>query len=185
MFGGNYCYPQYQQPQAQQQAQGAGNNMVWVQGLAGAKGYPVAAGSAVWMMDSEDKRFYLKSTDATGIPNPLRIFEYREGAGQVTLKGICNGCAQIARYKVLFIGNIFVPTGGTAGAISVALSIDGEALAQTVATVTPAAVGDAFNVATAALVDVPSGCCVKVAVENINTQAISVANANLLIERVA
>ena len=78
MFGGNYCYPQYQQPQAQQQAQGAGNNMVWVQGLAGAKGYPVAAGSAVWMMDSEDKRFYLKSTDATGIPNPLRIFEYRE-----------------------------------------------------------------------------------------------------------
>ncbi len=78
MFGGNYYYPQYQQPQAQQQAQGAGNNMVWVQGLAGAKGYPVAAGSAVWMMDSEDKRFYLKSTDATGIPNPLRIFEYRE-----------------------------------------------------------------------------------------------------------
>lgn len=76
MFGGNYYYPQYQQPQAQQQAQGAGNNMVWVQGLAGAKGYPVAAGSAVWMMDSEDKRFYLKSTDATGIPNPLRIFEY-------------------------------------------------------------------------------------------------------------
>lgn len=35
MFGGNYYYPQYQQPQAQQQAQGAGNNMVWVQGLAG------------------------------------------------------------------------------------------------------------------------------------------------------
>lgn len=110
---------------------------------------------------------------------------HREGAGQVTLKGICNGCAPIARYKVLFVGNISVPTGGTVGAISVALSIDGEALAQTVATVTPAAVGDAFNVATAALVDVPSGCCVKVALKNINTQAISVANANLLIERVA
>ncbi len=110
---------------------------------------------------------------------------HRAGAGLVTLRGACNGCASVARYKVLFVGNISVPTGGTAGAISVAISIGGEAVPQTTATATPAAVGDAWNVATAAFVDVPRGCCANIAVRNISTQAIDVANANLMIERVA
>lgn len=78
MFGGSYYYPRYQQPQSQQQAQGIENNIVWVPGLAGANDYPVTNGSAVWMMDSEAMRFFIKSKDITGIPKPLRIFEYRE-----------------------------------------------------------------------------------------------------------
>lgn len=110
---------------------------------------------------------------------------HRKGAGLVTLRGACNGCSNFARYKVLFIGNISVPTGGTAEAISVALSLGGESIQQTTATVTPAAVENAFNVATAAFVDVPRGCCASLAVRNISAQAISVANANLMIERVA
>lgn len=110
---------------------------------------------------------------------------HRVGAGLVTLRGACNGCASVARYKVMFVGNISVPTGGTAGAISVAISIGGEAVPQTTATATPAAVGDAWNVATATFVDVPRGCCANIAVRNISTQAIDVANANLMIERVA
>lgn len=110
---------------------------------------------------------------------------HRDGAGLVTLRGICNGCANFARYKVLFVGNLAVPTGGTPGAISVALSIGGEAIQQTTATVTPAAADSSFNVTTAAFVDVPKGCCVSLAVKNINAQAISVTGANLLIERVA
>ena len=110
---------------------------------------------------------------------------HREGAGLVTLRGACNGCSNFARYKVLFIGNISVPTGGTAEAISVALSLGGESIQQTTATVTPAAVENAFNVATAAFVDVPRGCCASLAVRNISAQAISVENANLMIERVA
>lgn len=110
---------------------------------------------------------------------------HREGAGLVTLRGMCNGCANFARYKVLFVGNIAVPTGGTPGAISVALSIGGEAIQQSTATVTPTVADSSFNVTTAAFVDVPKGCCVSLAVKNINAQAISVANANLLIERVA
>lgn len=110
---------------------------------------------------------------------------HREGAGLVTLRGICNGCSPIARYRVLFAGNLAIPTGGTVEAISVALSLGGEALPTTTATVTPAAVENAWNVATAAFVDVPRGCCVSLAVKNISTQAISVANANMLIERVA
>ncbi len=110
---------------------------------------------------------------------------HREGAGLVTLRGACNGCSTFARYKVLFAGNISVPAGGTVEAISVALSLGGEAIQQTTATVTPAAVGNAFNVATAAFVDVPRGCCASLAVRNISAQAISVENANLMIERVA
>lgn len=110
---------------------------------------------------------------------------HRDGAGLVTLRGMCNGCANFARYKVLFVGNIAVPTGGTPGAISVALSIGGEAIQQSTATVTPTVADSSFNVTTAAFVDVPKGCCVSLAVKNINAQAISVANANLLIERVA
>lgn len=110
---------------------------------------------------------------------------HREGAGLVTLRGICNGCSPLARYRVLFVGNISVPTGGTAEAISVALALGGEALPTTTATVTPAAVENAFNVATSAFVDVPRGCCTSLSVRNISTQAIDVANANLMIERVA
>ena len=110
---------------------------------------------------------------------------HREGAGLVTLRGICSGCSNIARYRVLFVGNISVPAGGTAEAISVALALGGEALPTTTATVTPAAVENAFNVATSAFVDVPRGCCTSLSVRNISTQAIDVANANLIIERVA
>lgn len=110
---------------------------------------------------------------------------HRDGAGLVTLRGFCGGCSNFARYKVLFIGNISIPTGGTVEAISVALSLGGEAIQKTTATVTPAAAGSTFNVATAAFVDVPRNCCASLAIKNISAQAISVANANLMIERVA
>lgn len=87
--------------------------------------------------------------------------------------------------RVLFVGNLSIPAGGTVEAISLALSLGGEALPTTTATVTPAAVENSWNVATAAFVDVPRGCCVSLAVKNISAQAISVSNANLMIERVA
>lgn len=108
---------------------------------------------------------------------------HREGSGIVTLRGITNQCR--ARYKVSFGANIAVPTGGTAGPISVALAITGEPLASATATVTPAAVTEFFNIFTAVYIDVPKGCCLTVAVENISTQPISVANANLIVERLA
>lgn len=54
------------------------NGLIWVQGESGAKSYMVAPNSTVMLMDSEGQRFYLKSTDASGMPQPLRIFEYTE-----------------------------------------------------------------------------------------------------------
>ena len=108
---------------------------------------------------------------------------HREGSGLVTLRGITNQYR--ARYKVTFGGNIAIPTGGTAGPISIALAVNGEALNSAVATVTPAAVEEYFNVFATAYIDVDKGCCLTVAVKNIGTQAVNVANPNLIVERVA
>ena len=108
---------------------------------------------------------------------------HRAGSGVVTLRGITNQCR--ARYRVSFGANLAVPTGDTAGAISVALSLDGEPMASATATVTPAAVNEYFNVYASVFVEVPRGCCATVSVENISAQAINVANPNLIVERVA
>jgi hypothetical protein len=109
---------------------------------------------------------------------------HREGAGVVTLRGLTNGQC-FARFKVSFGGNIAIPTGGTVGPISVALAVGGEALNSATAIVTPAAVDQYSNVFTAVFVEVPRGCCVTVALKNTSTQAISIANSNLIVERVA
>lgn len=108
---------------------------------------------------------------------------HREGAGIVTLRGLTNQCR--ARYRVSFGANIAIPTGGTVEAISLALAINGEPLVSATAIVTPAAVGDYGNVFVSANVDVPRGCCLTVAAENTSGQAINVANANMIVERVA
>ena len=65
-------------PPTQPMAQQGNNGLIWVQGEAGAKSYIVAPGNTVMLMDSEGERFYLKSADASGMPMPLRIFEYKE-----------------------------------------------------------------------------------------------------------
>lgn len=118
----------------------------------------------------------------TAVKAPACIM-HREGSGLVTLRGLTNQCK--ARFKVSFGGNIAIPTGGTVGAISVALAVGGEALNGATAIVTPAAVDQYSNVFTAVFVEVPRGCCVTVALKNTSTQAISIANGNLIVERVA
>lgn len=118
----------------------------------------------------------------TAVAGPACIV-HREGAGIVTLRGLTNQCR--ARFKVSFGGNIAIPTGGTVEAISVALAVNGEPLTSATAIVTPAAVENYFNVFVAAFIEVPRGCCVTAAVENTSTQAVSIANSNLIVERVA
>lgn len=108
---------------------------------------------------------------------------HRDGSGIITLKGATNQCR--ARFRIFFSGNIAIPTGGTAGAISLAIATSGEAIDSTTMTVTPAAVENFFNVASAVYLDIPCGCCSQITVQNISTQAINVQNANLIIERVA
>lgn len=81
-------YPQYQQVQPVQQVQmptpqpQENNGVIWVSGIEGAKGFMVGAGKSVLLMDSESSTFYLKSTDMSGMPQPLRIFDYTERTTQ-------------------------------------------------------------------------------------------------------
>ena len=70
-------YPQYQQPQQQ-----ASNSIIWVQGESAARSYNVAPGQSVLLMDSESSTFFVKSADASGMPMPLRIFDYTERTSQ-------------------------------------------------------------------------------------------------------
>lgn len=69
--------PQMQPAQMQSQQQ-SGSGIIWVQGEEGAKAYMVAPGNSVLLMDSENSAFYIKSTDQSGMPMPLRIFDYQE-----------------------------------------------------------------------------------------------------------
>lgn len=109
---------------------------------------------------------------------------HRAGGGLFRLKGANNGCKAV--YRVTFNANIAVAEGGTVGPISVALQEDGEALQNAVATVTPAAIGDFFNVSLSTFVVIPCGCCVTVSVENVSDgTAIDVTNANIIFDRVA
>lgn len=67
-------FAQMRAPYAQPQRSG----VIWVQGEAGAKAYMVAAGNNVLLLDSDNPVFYLKSTDPSGMPLPLRVFDYTE-----------------------------------------------------------------------------------------------------------
>ena len=75
---------QYQIPQTMQQSQPPQTNqgLLWVQGEAAARSYLVAPNTTVLLMDSESQTFYLKSTDTSGMPMPLRIFDYTERTAQ-------------------------------------------------------------------------------------------------------
>ena len=117
------------------------------------------------------------------IPCPKGNVIHRNGTGILTLRGVTNNC--FARYQVTFNGNIAVPEDGEIGEISLAISLSGEALQSSLAIVTPAAVEEFFNVTSTAFITVPKGCCMTIAVENTSDQPIDVANANLVITRVA
>lgn len=82
----NYYYPtnypaqQYQQPIVNPNQNQVYNNssINWVQGESAAKAFPVGAGQSVLLMDSEESVMYIKSTDQSGMPLPLRVFDYTE-----------------------------------------------------------------------------------------------------------
>ena len=108
---------------------------------------------------------------------------HRDGSGLVTLRGVTDQCR--ARFKVSFRGNIALPAGAAVTPISIAISLEGEALGPTTMIITPAATENYWNVFSAVFIDVPRGCCSTIGVENLTAGPILVQNANLIIERVA
>lgn len=115
------------------------------------------------------------------------FISHRDDSGIFFLKGASNGCRAI--YRVTFVGNVAVAPaddGGVLEPVSVALAINGETLGNATAIVTPAAIGDAFNVSLTTFIEILCSCCVTVSVENTSaTTAIDVTNANIIFDRVA
>ena len=97
---------------------------------------------------------------------------HRPGSGILTLRGrVNNPCAQFARYRVAYDGNIAIPEGGTAAEIQLAIAIDGEIVPTSIAAATPTVADAYWNVSGFAIVDVPVGCCYTISVENASVSA--------------
>lgn len=59
--------------------QQAVTGMVWIEdGEAGANRYPVTPGNSVPLFDKNEQRFFIKTVDISGMPQPLREFKYEE-----------------------------------------------------------------------------------------------------------
>ena len=111
------------------------------------------------------------------------LIMHNDSSGIFRIKGV-NGCRTI--YKVHFNANIAITEGGTVEPISVALAQNGEVLRTAIATVTPVAIGDFWNVSFETFIELPCGCCDTISIENISdTTAIDVINANIVIDRLA
>lgn len=65
---------------------------VLVNGEAGANAYPVASGNTVMLMDFNSNKFWLKTTNVNGIPQPLRSFNFKE-----EIQEIQNGSIGVTR----------------------------------------------------------------------------------------
>ena len=80
--------------------------------------------------------------------------------GVLTLQGSSSN--RFARYQVDLQANISIPEGGAVTPIAVAITLNGVAIPDSVAIITPAAAEDVWHVNTSATVTVPCGCCVSV-----------------------
>lgn len=73
-----YSMPSQQMPQKNYMNNANNSGIHWVQGEAAARAYYVEDGGKVLLLDLEKDVFYIKSVDASGMPLPLRVFEYKE-----------------------------------------------------------------------------------------------------------
>lgn len=111
-----------------------------------------------------------------------RCVSHRTGSGLICVDN--SGCdCKPARYKVFVKANISIPTGGTVGSTSLGIALNGEIVQSSIATVTPAATGDEFSVATEEIINAGK-CPVNIAVRNPNTQTIQVADLVVIVERI-
>ena len=111
-----------------------------------------------------------------------RCVSHRTGSGLICVDN--SGCdCRPARYKIFVKAHIAIPTGGTVGAISLGIALNGEIVQSSIATVTPAAVGDEFSVATEEIINAGK-CPVNIAVRNPNTQTIQISDLVVIVERI-
>lgn len=126
------------------------------------------------------------------VPCNRGLVRHRDGTGNFLLSGFVpnsfnRGCCcnrnNSANYLIDFGANIAIPTGGTAGEISIAITIDGSTIPSSTMIATPAAVEEYFNVSRAINAQIWRGCCETIAVRNTSDQPILVQNANIIFSR--
>lgn len=80
--------------------------------------------------------------------------------GVLNLQGSTSN--RFARYEVTVQGNVAIPTGGAVTPVALAITLNGVAIPDSVAIVTPTAVEDVWHINTSTTITVPCGCCVSV-----------------------
>ncbi len=103
---------------------------------------------------------------------------------------------RFARYRVRTQANLQIPTGGAVTPIALGIAVNGAVAPESVAIVTPVAVGQYWHINTEAVVTVPNGCCVTVSAAYVDGTADDAAvtptpsvtvrrNASINVERIA
>lgn len=85
--------------------------------------------------------------------------------GVLTLQ---SGANNQARYEVTLQANVAVAEGGAVTPIAVAITLNGVAIPDSVAIVTPAAAEEFWHINTSTTITVPCGCCVSVSAEYVD-----------------
>lgn len=127
------------------------------------------------------------------IPCTRGYVYHEDETGVFILRGCTNNC--FARYQITFNGNVAIPDGGDVTPVAIAITVQGEPRLTSRAIYTPQAVDEYGNLTSTAIITVPRGCCMTVAVDYVDattddptvtpTPLIEVQNANLTITRIA
>lgn len=85
-----------------------------------------------------------------------------------TPSAILRGGYRGSKYKVTAVSNIGLPEGATVVPIAIALAVDGNVRPTSRAISTPSAALEYNNVTASDIITVPSGCCFRIAIENVS-----------------
>jgi len=146
---------------------------------------------------------YFGDTQLVSLDNPI-VFDaiipckrgcvyHENGTGVFTLKGMTTNC--FARYQVTLNANVLIPTGGAVTAVALAIAVNGEPRTTSKAIFQPQAVEEYGNLTSTCIITVPKNCCFTLSVRYVDattddatvtpTPTVQVANANLVVSRIA
>lgn len=134
------------------------------------------------MIDAVNVAAQTVATNATVLFGSTRVHtgcsaRHEQGSGRFVL-------LKPGVYEVEFNANVALPTGATAGPITLDILQEGEAVAGSKMIFTPAAAATLGNVSTTVLVRVyEQCCCTSLSVRNSTTVPITVQDANFVITR--
>lgn len=136
-----------------------------------------AGGSAVFTntLSSCDRGFIMHMDGTPGF----------ELSGWIPNNGCCCPCRKTnyAMYEAFVGANMAVSTGGTAGEITLSISVNGTAIPYSEMDLTPAAAEEFSHVSNQVTVPILAGCCQTLTVTNTSDQPIDVRNLVLKLKR--